>query len=185
MKRSHSYEINHLDKTVTITRRFLEEATQMDTPAAKLMEQFIARGYTVTVYQKASRKAAKPEDGKLPLLTYRMMEGYISMLDDAEEMLAVFKSVYIIGGDRPITEQAYQRTWERINRTINMHGATAHIFRHTFATIAAPFLDIKTLQSIMGHADIETTLDRYTHAQEQRICAAGQLLTGKFKSGEI
>ena len=39
MKRSHTYEINHLDKTVTITRRFLEEATQMDTPAAKLMEQ--------------------------------------------------------------------------------------------------------------------------------------------------
>ena len=93
MKRSHTYEINHLDKTVTITRRFLEETTQMDTPASKLMEQFIARGYTVTVYQKASRKAAKPEDGKLPLLTYRMMEGYISMLDDAEEMLAVFKSV--------------------------------------------------------------------------------------------
>ena len=93
MKRSHSYEINHLDKTVTITRRFLEEATQMDTPASKLMEQFIARGYTVTVYQKTSRKAAKPEDGKLPLLTYRMMEGYIAMLDDAEEMLAVFKSV--------------------------------------------------------------------------------------------
>ncbi len=83
-----------------------------------------------------------------------------------------------------VAEQPYQRTWERINRTINLHGATAHIFRHTFATAAAPFLDIKTLQSIMGHADIETTLDRYTHAQEERIRAAGQLLTGKFTSSE-
>lgn len=83
---------------------------------------------------------------------------------------------------RSITEQAYQRTWERISRTINLHGATAHVFRHTFATIAAPYLDIKTLQTIMGHADIETTLDRYTHAQEERIRAAGELLTGKFNS---
>ena len=89
---------------------------------------------------------------------------------------------YIIGGDCPITEQTYKRTWERIARTIDLHGATAHIFRHTFATVAAPFLDIKTLQSIMGHADIETTLDRYTHAQEERVQAAGELLTGRFSS---
>lgn len=43
---------------------------------------------------------------------------------------------------------------------------------------------IKTLQTIMGHADIETTLDRYTHAQEERVRAAGELLTGKFKSSD-
>ena len=111
---------------------------------------------------------------------------FIPLLPELEAYLTklVPRGEYIIGGDRPITEQAYQRTWERINRTINLHGATAHIFRHTFATVAAPFLDIKTLQSIMGHADIETTLDRYTHAQEERIRAAGQLLTGKFKSSE-
>ena len=103
---------------------------------------------------------------------------FIPLLPELEAYLAklVPQGEYIIGGDRPITEQAYQRTWERINRTINLHGATAHIFRHTFATVAAPFLDIKTLQIIMGHADIETTLDRYTHAQEERIRAASHRL---------
>ena len=93
MKRTHCYEVNHLMKTVVVTRRFLEEASQMGTPAADLMEQFIEKGFTVTVYHKAPRKAAKPENGKLPLLTYRMMEAYIAMLDDAEDMLDVFKSV--------------------------------------------------------------------------------------------
>ena len=109
---------------------------------------------------------------------------FIPLLPELDAALRSYnhECEYIIGGDRPITEQAYQRTWERINRTINLHGATAHVFRHTFATIAAPYLDIKTLQTIMGHADIETTLDRYTHAQEERIRAAGELLTGKFKS---
>ena len=108
----------------------------------------------------------------------------IPLLPELETALqdVLSRGEFIIGGDRPITEQTYQRTWERINRTINLHGATAHVFRHTFATIAAPFLDIKTLQSIMGHADIETTLDRYTHPQQERIRTAGQLLTGKFKS---
>ncbi len=111
---------------------------------------------------------------------------FIPLLPELEEALLTYtpEGEYIIGGDRPITEKAYQRTWERINRTINLHGATAHIFRHTFATVAAPYLDIKTLQSIMGHADIETTLDRYTHAQQERIYAAGQILAGKFKSSD-
>ena len=70
----------------------------------------------------------------------------------------------------------------RISRTIILYDVTAHIFRHTFAAVAASFLDIKPLQSIMGHADIETTLDRYTHAQEERIQAAGELLPGRFSS---
>ena len=111
---------------------------------------------------------------------------FIPLLPELDAALRAYEheGAYIIGGDCPITEQAYQRTWERINRTINLHGATAHVFRHTFATIAAPYLDIKTLQTIMGHADIETTLDRYTHAQEERIRAAGELLTGKFKSSD-
>ena len=67
MKRTHCYEVNHLMKTVVVTRRFLEEASQMGTPAADLMEQFIEKGFTVTVYHKAPRKAAKPENGKVRL----------------------------------------------------------------------------------------------------------------------
>lgn len=42
------------------------------------------------------------------------------------------------------------------------------------------YLAIKMLHSTMGHADIETILDRYTHAQEERLCAVGQLLVGEF-----
>ena len=80
-------------KTVVVTRRFLEEVRQMGTPATDLMEQFIEKGFAVTAYHKAPRKADKPENGKLPLLTYRMMEAYIAMLDDAEDMLDIFKRV--------------------------------------------------------------------------------------------
>lgn len=94
MKRNHAYEVNHISKTVTVTRRFLDESTQMGTNAADLMTHFIANGFTVTVYQRAARKPAKyDETGTLPLLTYRMMETYIAMLDDADEMMAAFNAI--------------------------------------------------------------------------------------------
>ncbi|MBE5779831.1 MAG: site-specific integrase [Clostridiales bacterium] len=87
---------------------------------------------------------------------------------------------YVIGGENPISEKTFQRTWQRINRNIDLHGATAHIFRHTYITLAAPHIDIKTLQSIAGHADISTTMNRYAHGQAEKIASAGKELEGMF-----
>lgn len=66
--------------------------------------------------------------------------------------------------------------WERIGKKIDLHGTTAHVFRHTYITMAAAHVDIKTLQSIAGHADISTTMNRYAHGREDKIIEAGQAL---------
>ncbi len=43
-----------------------------------------------------------------------------------------------------------------------------HDMRHTFALLSLQQgVDIKTLQSDLGHESIETTLDRYGHVNEQ------------------
>lgn len=48
-----------------------------------------------------------------------------------------------------------------------------HIFRHTFAsTMIQSGVDAKTLQHILGHANISTTLDTYTHMFEDAIVSA-------------
>ena len=39
--------------------------------------------------------------------------------------------------------------------------------------MAAAHLDIKTLQTIAGHSDISTTMDRYAHSREDKIIQAG------------
>lgn len=103
---------------------------------------------------------------------------FIPLSADLEALLAPHRmlSGFIIGQETPITEMTYKRMWERIGKTINLHGATAHVFRHTYITMAAPHLDIKTLQTIAGHADISTTLNRYTHGREDKIIAAGEAL---------
>ena len=39
---------------------------------------------------------------------------------------------YVIGGgETPITQSIYDRAMERIGKTISMHDATAHVFRHS------------------------------------------------------
>lgn len=91
---------------------------------------------------------------------------------------------YIVGGDKPITLTKYRRIYENIAKKIYLHGATAHIFRHTFLTLlsnanVAP----KIIQVIAGHADISTTMNTYTDGQIVEILKAGQALDGFFSTG--
>lgn len=123
--------------------------------------------------------------GNQPVIdTPKSAAGYrqIPLLPELQAFLLSMpqRTGYVIGGQQPITEQTYQRTWERIRRTIDLHGATAHVFRHTFATLAAVHTDVKNLQAIMGHSDIQTTMNRYTHPQEIRVMAAVEELAGMF-----
>ena len=66
---------------------------------------------------------------------------------------------------------------------IDLCGATPHVFRHTYITLAASSgMDVKTLQSIAGHSDIKMTLDRYAHERENNIISAGSLIGDVFRS---
>lgn len=89
---------------------------------------------------------------------------------------------FIIGDTEPITRMSYRRRMDRIQATINLHGVTAHIFRHSYLTYAASLgTDVKTLPSIAGHADIQTTMNRYVHTQTTNIVEAGNRLQALFE----
>ena len=46
---------------------------------------------------------------------------------------------------------------------------TPHVFRHTFCTnMANAGMNVKTLQYIMGHANISVTLNVYAHASYEK-----------------
>ena len=73
---------------------------------------------------------------------------------------------FVIGSQKtPLTARAYGCMFDRIRGKIDLHGATAHILRHTFATISSEHIDPKTLQRILGHSKMDITMNRYTHAQ--------------------
>ena len=63
----------------------------------------------------------------------------------------------------------HRRMMERIRRTIDLHGASTHVFRHSFATMLNDAgASVKTIQSIIGQTDFKTTADRYCHARDIR-----------------
>lgn len=85
-------------------------------------------------------------------------------------------------GKEPITCTIYVAMLKRINKVIDMHGATAHVFRHSLGTLLYDASqNVKTVQSIMGHSDFKTTTDRYVHAVDERkqtaIQQVGSLIT--------
>ena len=77
---------------------------------------------------------------------------------------------YVVGADvKPITFSIHRRMMERIRRTIDLHGASTHVFRHSFATMLNDAgASVKTIQSIIGQTDFKTTADRYCHARDIR-----------------
>lgn len=82
---------------------------------------------------------------------------------------------YIVGGEAPITLMKYERSFERIERTIDLHGATAHVLRHTYLTLLSNAgVEPKTIQAIGGHADIGITMNRYVNSQKKQVLLAGE-----------
>jgi site-specific recombinase XerD len=107
----------------------------------------------------------------------------IPLLPQLEEILSPMRSTGLIihkDGD-PITEQTFRRMWERIKKKVNLFGATPHILRHSFATILSNAgIDVKTIQTIVGHADISTTMETYVHSQTKQVKLAGSKLVAAF-----
>lgn len=84
---------------------------------------------------------------------------------------------YIIGGDQPITLTSFRNMWKRINKQVNMYGATAHVLRHSYLTYAVgETTDYKTVQGLSGHADLGTLINRYAHPQQKKIKALSQTM---------
>ena len=53
---------------------------------------------------------------------------------------------------------------------IQMPKVTPHVYRHTFCSnMAKSGMNPKTLQYIMGHADISTTANIYSHVTEEDV----------------
>ena len=90
MKHNHTYEIDLINKTVVVSKKFMENATQYGSKEFKLLDNFQKMGLRI-IHQTRTKKAAKPEKEKL--LTYKMMCDYLTMMDDAEDMLAMFDTL--------------------------------------------------------------------------------------------
>ncbi len=77
-------------------------------------------------------------------------------------------SLFIARGARPISRQRVWQLVERASRVAGRH-ASPHMLRHSCAThMVENGADLRTVQTILGHADISTT-QVYTHVALDRL----------------
>lgn len=90
---------------------------------------------------------------------------------------------YILSGDksRYIEPRTMQNRFKRYISEANITDANFHATRHTFATrcIEVGF-DVKTLSEILGHANVNITLNRYVHSSFDLKCSNMSKLTVQF-----
>lgn len=85
---------------------------------------------------------------------------------------------YILFNSTVIIEpRTLQRRFKTILKKADLPSVGYHCLRHMFATnsLQAGF-DVKTLSEILGHASVETTLNRYVHTSMERKIACMALL---------
>ena len=64
-----------------------------------------------------------------------------------------------------VEPRGYQYTYKEILKKCKMKEYKFHILRHTFATNCIEVgMDIKSLSEVLGHANVEITLNKYVHS---------------------
>ena len=84
-KQKNGYQINFVTNTVTVTRKFLEDASLIGTDAFNIMLQLRQMNLTIVVKAPAKKKNKA--------LTYAKMQKFISCLDEADKYQTMFDAV--------------------------------------------------------------------------------------------
>lgn len=92
---------------------------------------------------------------------------------------------FIIGGkSMPISLTQYKNMFSAISKRIDLHDATAHVFRHSYLTMLDEAgVDPKTLQYIAGHGNFSFTMNRYVHGRERAALNAGEKFENLLATG--
>lgn len=91
----------------------------------------------------------------------------IPISTEIKDLLCQIKSheqIYVLGKDKPMEPRTYQNRFKKYLRDINVKAYNFHTLRHTFATNCIDAgMDAKSLSEILGHSDVQITLNKYVH----------------------
>lgn len=103
MKKDALYAVDVLTNTVVVTKKFLESANTLEGENYDLYLKFKEMGFNIvqrTRKPSTSKKESdsplrplKPVEEKKPLIPFKKMALYISLLDDADEMMDKFDAI--------------------------------------------------------------------------------------------
>jgi len=84
--------------------------------------------------------------------------------------------IFISSEGLPYTSSVLQKTWMKVRKELGVNYRL-HDFRHTFCSyLILRGVDIKTVQMLMGHSDVRTTMQIYSHVQTVHLQKAVEKL---------
>ena len=89
------------------------------------------------------------------------------------------KTAYVLTGTEEFTQpRTYQNRFKRYLRECGLPEANFHTLRHTFASRAVELgFDVKSLSEILGHDNVNITLNRYVHSSIEQKRKQMELLS--------
>lgn len=76
---------------------------------------------------------------------------------------------FIVSGEKPLTKSILARRWDKFCKEKGIQ-IDRHSIRHQYATtLYEAGIDAKSAQELLGHAQIQTTMDIYTHISESKL----------------
>ena len=103
-----AYEINWNTNTITMTKKFAEEANQYGTDAYKMLMDVRSNGFKVVVRKDKPRKSCPTR------ITFKKMETILSCMDFADERLEQLHAVMNAGKGQK-NQYEYVRKWFLVN----------------------------------------------------------------------
>lgn len=127
-------------------------------------------GGVLTVNRTVQRLPVEGQKSKTILVETEPKSEYsrreIPLSATALEALQNFRheKEYVFGRDRPMEPRTMQYRFKKILCEAQLQNKNFHILRHTFATNCIENgTDVKSLSEILGHSDVQITLNRYVH----------------------
>jgi integrase/recombinase XerD len=123
-----------------------------------------------TGYLRTKGKGAKERIVPIGRTAIRALKGYLQIFAHERIPRARGPALFPGRGGRAITRQGF---WKILRRRAASAGIrkkiTPHILRHSFAThLLEGGADLRSVQSMLGHADIATT-QIYTHVSREHL----------------
>lgn len=100
----------------------------------------------------------------------KLVQQLIKLNETASKRIGYSNSWYVFGEVKPIYESCI-REWKKKYATIaGLHEIKIHGFRHSYISMLFDKgMNPKFIQKQVGHADISTTLNIYTHIENDKI----------------
>jgi hypothetical protein len=132
-------------------------------------------------YEKAPKSASSRRDVPLePDLARRLRAKHDALLPAVGK--AKLAGWYVLGNERWYLPSRLGKEFSALAKALDLVGTAGtrvclHDLRHTYATfLIARGVDVKTVSSLMGHADATVTLNVYASADPSTHCRAAEVV---------